>query len=159
MQTAEDSLFTGPQSGRTFTNPIGGSMTIKASRPGYSLLENYLPANSPGPRPHIHYRHEEAFYVLEGELTLHRGAETIIAPAGAFVVIPPGVVHQPSNAGSQPAKVLILFAPGGMAEFFVEAAEGRIPLQAVTTDPDTLARLADFCAKHSFAFAELPGGD
>jgi mannose-6-phosphate isomerase-like protein (cupin superfamily) len=159
MQSVADDLFTGPQAGRTFTNPIGGSMTIKASRPGYSLLENFLPAHSPGPRPHIHHRHEEAFYVLEGELTLRRGAETILAPAGAFVVIPPGVVHQPANAGSQPAKVLILFAPGGMDEFFIEAAERRIPLQAVTDDPPTLARLADFCAKYDFDFAEFPGND
>jgi mannose-6-phosphate isomerase-like protein (cupin superfamily) len=159
MPAVDENLFSGPQEGQTFTNPIGGSMTIKASRPGYTLLENVLPAHSPGPRPHIHYRHEETFYVLEGELTLRRGAETIVAPAGASVVIPPGVVHQPANAGSQPTKVLILFAPGGMAEFFMEAAARRIPLQAVTTDPDTLARLADFCAKYSFAFADFPHAD
>lgn len=159
MATEENGLFVGPNDGKTFINPIGGSMTIKSSRPGYTLLENYLPANSPGPRPHIHYRHEEAFYVLEGELTLRREAETIVAPAGSFVVIPPGVVHQPANTGSQPTKVLILFAPGGMAEFFIEAAERRIPLQAVTTDPDTLARLADFSVKYDFAFAEFPSSD
>jgi uncharacterized cupin superfamily protein len=37
---------------------------------GYSVHDNTIPAGSPGPRPHIHRRHEEAFYVLEGELTV-----------------------------------------------------------------------------------------
>ena len=51
------------------------------------------------PRPHIHRDHEEAFYVLEGELTVRVGPRTITAPAGSFVVVSRGVVHQPSNPG------------------------------------------------------------
>lgn len=43
-----------------------------------------------------------------------------------------------------------------MAEFFEEAAARRIPLQGVSTDPQVQAVLADFCEKHSFAFAEFP---
>jgi len=49
-------------------------------------------------------------------------------------------VHQPSNPGTEPTRVLLIFSPAGMERFFEEAAEGRIPLQAVPTDPDVLER-------------------
>ena len=65
------------------------------------------------PRPHIHRDHEEAFYVLEGELTVRVGPRTITAPAGSFVVVPRGVVHQPSNPGAQPTRFLLIFLPDG----------------------------------------------
>ncbi len=44
-------------------------------------------AGSPGPLPHIHRRHDEAFYVLEGELTVRVGTRTVTAPAGSFVLV------------------------------------------------------------------------
>jgi mannose-6-phosphate isomerase-like protein (cupin superfamily) len=65
----------------------------------YSIHDNPIPPGSPGSRPHAHRHHEEAFYVLEGELTVRVGPRTITAPAGSFVVVPRGVVHQPSNPG------------------------------------------------------------
>jgi hypothetical protein len=66
MATENSGLLVGLDDGRTFINPIGGRMVIKAARGGYSLHENILPPHSPGPRPHIHLIHEEVFYVLEG---------------------------------------------------------------------------------------------
>jgi quercetin dioxygenase-like cupin family protein len=33
--------------------------------------------SSPGPRPHIYRHHEEAFYVLEGELTVRVGTQNL----------------------------------------------------------------------------------
>jgi mannose-6-phosphate isomerase-like protein (cupin superfamily) len=160
MATQDGGLFVGPNDGKVLTNPIGGRMVLKAydqqTAGAYSLHENTLPAGSPGPRPHIHHQHEEAFYVVEGELTIRVGARTITAPAGSFVVVPRGVVHQPSNPGTQPTKVLLIFSPAGMERFFVEAAERRIPLQAMSADPAVLEALADFEKKYSFEFAELP---
>jgi uncharacterized RmlC-like cupin family protein len=94
--------------------------------------------------------------VLEGELTMRMGRQTVTAPPGSFVVVPRGVVHQPSNPGAQPTRVLLLFSPGGMERFFLDAAEQRIPLQAVSTDPTVLAALAEFSRKYSFEFAEFP---
>jgi quercetin dioxygenase-like cupin family protein len=84
------------------------------------------------------------------------GERRISAPAGSFVVIPRGVVHQPSNPGTEPTRVLLIFSPAGMEHFFEEAAEGRIPLQAVPTDPDVLKRRAAFTEKYGYEFAEFP---
>lgn len=159
MATESSGLLVGQDEGRAFVNPIGGRMVIKAARAGYSLHENILPPHSPGPRPHIHTIHEEVFYVLGGELTVRVGAQKVVAAAGSFVIIPPGTVHQPSNAGDQPAHVLIFFTPGGMAAFFTEAAERRIPLQEPPTDPQVQAALDDFCRRYSFVFAEFPTSD
>jgi mannose-6-phosphate isomerase-like protein (cupin superfamily) len=160
MTTKDDGIFVGPDDGKVLMNPIGGRMVIKASDRdtggGYSLHENILPAGSPGPLPHIHHNHEESFYVLEGELTMRIGSRTIIAPAGSFLVVPRGVVHQPSNPGAQPARVLLIFSPAGMDGFFREAAERRIPLQVMPNLPVIPPVPADFAQKYGFELAEFP---
>ena len=42
---------------------------------------------------HVHADEDDAFYILEGELTFTFGAERVSAPPGAFVLVPPGVEH------------------------------------------------------------------
>ena len=159
MKTEAEGLFVGPDEGKAIPNPIGGRMVVKV-RDGdtdgsYSIHDNIIPAGSPGPLPHIHRDHEETFYVLEGELTVRVGERRITASAGSFVVIPCGVVHQPSNPGTEPTRVLLIFSPAGMEHFFEEAAEGRIPLQAVSTDPDVLEKRAAFTERYGYEFAEF----
>jgi quercetin dioxygenase-like cupin family protein len=160
VSTEDGGLFVGPEDGKALPNPIGGRMAVKVrdedTAGAYSVHDNTIPPGSPGPRPHIHRNHEEAFYVLEGELTVRVGARRITAPAGSFVVVPRGVVHQPSNPGTQPTRVLLIFSPSGMDHFFEEAAEGRIPLQAEPTDPAVLEKLEAFTRKYGYEFAEYP---
>jgi hypothetical protein len=43
-----------------------------------------------------------------------------------------------------------------MEHFFEEAAEGRIPLQVVPTDPDVLEKRAAFTKKCGYGFVGLP---
>jgi quercetin dioxygenase-like cupin family protein len=156
---ASEGIFVGPADGKELTNPIGGGMVVKIrdedTAGAYSVHDNTIPPGSPGPRPHFHRHHEEAFYVLEGELTVRVGSSKIVAPVGSFVVVPRGVVHQPSNPGRQPTRVLLVFSPGGMDRFFEEAAAGRIPLAAVPDDPVVLERLGAFTEKYGYEFAEL----
>jgi quercetin dioxygenase-like cupin family protein len=156
---ASEGIFVGPADGNELTNPIGGGMVVKIrdedTAGAYSVHDNTIPPGSPGPRPHFHRHHEEAFYVLEGELTVRVGSSKIVAPVGSFVVVPRGVVHQPSNPGRQPTRVLLVFSPGGMDRFFEEAAAGRIPLAAVPDDPVVLERLGAFTEKYGYEFAEL----
>jgi hypothetical protein len=51
---------------------------------------------------------------------------------------------------------LLIFSPAGMEHFFEVAAEGRIPLQTVPTDPDVLERRTAFTEKYGYEFAEFP---
>lgn len=162
MNTEDESHFVGADDGKVLANPIGGRMVVKVrdkdTGGAYSIHDNVIPAGSPGPLPHLHRDHEEIFYVLEGELRVRVGSRTITAPAGSFVVIPRGVVHQPSNPGDQPTRVLLIFSPAGMDRFFEEAAEGRMPLQMVPNDPEVKERLRAFTKKYGYEFAEFPSG-
>jgi mannose-6-phosphate isomerase-like protein (cupin superfamily) len=144
-----------------WTNPVRrGRMAVKVrdadTAGAYSIHDNIIPPGSPEPRPHLHRDHEEAFYVLEGELHVRVGPRTITAPAGSFVVVPRGVVHQPSNPGTEPTRVLLVFSPSGMGGFFEEAAERRMPLQVVPSDPAVLEELEVFTEKYGYEFAEFP---
>ena len=157
MKVESEGLFVGPGEGKALLNPIGGGMVVKV-RDGdtggsFSVHDNFIPAGSPGPLPHLHRDHEETFYVLEGELTVRVGERTITAPVGSFVVIPRGVVHRPSNPSPEPTRVLLIFSPAGMEHFFEEAAQERIPLQAVPTDPEVLEKRDAFARKYGYEFA------
>src|SRR4051794_20895857 len=69
---------------------------------------------------HIHRRHTDLFYVLEGELTLRldREGRTVAVPAGTLVRTPPLIVHGFRNAGDAEVRYLNLHAPGqGFAGF------------------------------------------
>jgi quercetin dioxygenase-like cupin family protein len=160
MRTENEGILVGPDDGKALPNPIGGRMVVKVrdedTGGGYSVHDNTIPPGSPGPRPHIHRYHNEAFYVVEGELTVRVGPRRITAPAGSFVVVPRGAVHQPSNPGTEPARVLLIFSPAGMDRFFEEAAEDRIPLQVAPADPEVREKLAAFTDKYGYEFAELP---
>jgi quercetin dioxygenase-like cupin family protein len=66
-----------------------------------------------GPDPHIHRRHTDAFYVLEGELELTLGPDhqTVGAEPGTFAAAPPNVVHTFRNASDATAIFLNIHAP------------------------------------------------
>jgi mannose-6-phosphate isomerase-like protein (cupin superfamily) len=66
------------------------------------------PGDPPGP-PHLHSRHLEAFYVLEGELAFTCGDRELRARAGAWVQVPAGLPHAVSFP--EPARFLNLHAP------------------------------------------------
>ena len=62
---------------------------------------------------HVHAGEDDAFYILEGELTFAFGGEEAAAGPGTFVLVPPGVPHGFRNAGTVPVRMLNLHAPAG----------------------------------------------
>ena len=93
----------------------------------------------------MHYQEDEAFYVLEGELTFRCGDETTRATAGSFVFLPRGVPHGFVVESDTPVRMLTLLVPGGGERIFVEAgrpAEGPGLPPAAPPDIPTLARVA-----------------
>jgi mannose-6-phosphate isomerase-like protein (cupin superfamily) len=63
--------------------------------------------------PHVHREEDDAFYILEGELTFTLGGEDVPAPPGTFVLVPPGVEHGFRNDGEVPVRMLNIHAPAG----------------------------------------------
>jgi oxalate decarboxylase/phosphoglucose isomerase-like protein (cupin superfamily) len=82
------------------------------------------PAPGEGPPLHRHPTEDEVLYVLQGRLRVKLKATIEEAPAGSFVFIPRGVPHTWQNAGEDPARILIFFAPAsaGMEQFFERSA-------------------------------------
>jgi mannose-6-phosphate isomerase-like protein (cupin superfamily) len=62
---------------------------------------------------HVHVDEDDAFYILEGEMTFMLGERDVAAPPGTFVLVPPGVEHGFRNDGDVPVRMLNLHAPAG----------------------------------------------
>jgi mannose-6-phosphate isomerase-like protein (cupin superfamily) len=76
---------------------------------------------------HVHHRHSDLFYVLEGELTLRLGVEdrTVVSPAGSLVHLPPLVVHGFRNGSDVDVRYLNFHAPGeGFADYMRARRDG-----------------------------------
>lgn len=64
----------------------------------YFVVEGVVPPGG-GPPLHVQTREEEAFYILEGEVTFYADGERIVGRTGSFVHIPRGVAHRFKNEG------------------------------------------------------------
>jgi quercetin dioxygenase-like cupin family protein len=109
-----------------------------------------------GGRPPLHRHHfDEAFYVLEGELTFQLGDDLVTRDAGELAVAAGGASHTYANLSGPPARALLVITPAGCERYFACMAAERQggeppawalqPLPAVTTlgpplSPESIAR-------------------
>ena len=102
----------------------GTKMTVKVSgeqsEGTYSLIEMVHPPNV-GPALHVHPKGPEAFYVLEGQYTIHCAQDIYTAQSGDFVFIPKGMPHS-YHSGEKGGKVLVL-SPAGLENYFSGVAD------------------------------------
>ena len=114
---------------------LGTLMNVKvdATRTdgAYTVVECLL-APGFGPPPHIHSRDDEAFYILEGELSGFVGEQTWRGGPGTFVFMPRGLPHAFRVDSATPARVLQLGNGSGFERFIAEAGE---PAPALTLPP------------------------
>ena len=82
----------------------------------FCVLESVIGPGQ-GPAMHLHRKHVEAFYVLDGALDIRAGEATVPAPAGSFVLCPAGSPHTFSNPGPGDARFFGFAAPGGIDRF------------------------------------------
>ena len=68
-----------------------------------------------GPPSHVHRGEDDAFLVLDGELTFLLGEEPeeVVAGAGTFVLVPPDVEHTFVNRTNVPVRIANIHAPAG----------------------------------------------
>jgi mannose-6-phosphate isomerase-like protein (cupin superfamily) len=98
-------------------------MTIKATAEttggAFGLVESLV---APGFSPplHVHHREDEAFWILEGELSMRCGDRTFRAGPGSFVFLPRDVPHTFVVESETPARMLTLLTPGGGEGVFIE---------------------------------------
>jgi mannose-6-phosphate isomerase-like protein (cupin superfamily) len=93
-----------------------------ATRGAYALLESVLPPGDTMPVPHIHHDHDEAFYVISGEVEVLAGDGRFSATGGAYVFIPRGLMHSYRNCGGASLTMLVISSPPGIEANFIEFA-------------------------------------
>ncbi len=83
----------------------------------YCLIDMHVPPGG-GPPPHRH-DFEEMFTLLEGEIELTFRGQTQKAGAGFTVNIPANAPHGFKNQSNRPARLLCMYTPPGLEEFFL----------------------------------------
>ena len=106
---------------KTLAEDTGGRLTV---------WEELLPQLS-SPPLHVHHGEDEAWFVLDGELTFQVAGQTWTAKSGTFAWAPRGLPHT-FRVDSPTARLLGLALPGGFDRFVQET--GR-PAQSPTLPP------------------------
>jgi quercetin dioxygenase-like cupin family protein len=98
-----------------------------------ALVEGTAPPRWEGPPLH-HHAFDEAFHVLEGELTFRLGDELRTGTAGAFAFARGGAVHTLANLTDAPARYLLVITPAGFERYFEDSA-ADVPETTVVGPP------------------------
>src|SRR5690348_9646680 len=121
-------------------NPAGGPQSP-------TVLELVVPPGGSPPR-HVHQELNDAFYLLEGEVVLSCGDQTVVARPGTYAVVPQGSDHTFRVTSSVPARMLMIHDDDS---FLRMVQDGGVPTQEhvlpvagqVNLDFDTLSRLVE----------------
>jgi mannose-6-phosphate isomerase-like protein (cupin superfamily) len=94
---------------------VGNVEFLAQSRdtPRFNLSLITIQPHRDGPEAHAHAAEDDAFYILEGELTFNVEGQQIVAGPGTFVLVPPGVGHTFANRGDSPVRMVNVHAPAG----------------------------------------------
>jgi mannose-6-phosphate isomerase-like protein (cupin superfamily) len=111
----------GPGEGQKRYTARGSVMFFKALAEqddgDLSLMERTLPPGGRRPPPHRHTNCSEAYFVLDGLVSvIIEGEELSVGPEG-FVLVPRGTAHTFGNAGDDEARLLVIHAPAMDAYF------------------------------------------
>ncbi len=68
---------------------------------------------------HVHHREDEAFWILEGDVTFEVGDTTIKAHAGDYVFGPRDIPHR-YTVGDAGCRMLFIMTPGGFEALVIE---------------------------------------
>jgi quercetin dioxygenase-like cupin family protein len=113
---------------------LGGLLHLRATGAdtggAYALVEERLRGGFTTPL-HVHRREDEAFHVVDGELTFWVGDEQRHAGPGEYVFLTRNRPHA-FRVDSPTAHVFNIVSPAGLEHFFVDLGE---PARALTLPP------------------------
>ena len=138
---------------------LGTLVTLKATAAqtggAFGLIEQVLPPGFAPPR-HVHHGEDEAFYVIDGEITFFCGEQTFAACAGSFVFLPKDIPHAFVVGGAQPARLLQFTTPGGFEQFHVDLGEPAASLTLPPPGAPNIAELLELAPTYNFEVVGPP---
>jgi mannose-6-phosphate isomerase-like protein (cupin superfamily) len=102
---------TGAGNPETITDRPGRRVTLLVDADELAVTESVFGPGERGPDLHVHHHHDDAFLVVEGELTFGVRDGSLGAPAGTFVLVPSEVIHTFENKGTTDARFFNFHAP------------------------------------------------
>ena len=135
--------------GRPSSEAVVGGTGYVAEQPGLrvelladiaelGISETWSEPGGLSPPPHLHRRHVESFFVLEGEMMFVVGDQELYAGAGTWVQVPAGTPHFFALTGDEEVRFLNLHSPScGYGAFLRGLHEAR-------TDEELVAVRAAF---------------
>ena len=124
-----------------------GRLTVKASGAETGDAFAQFVTDDPlgtAPPLHVHHHEDEAFYVLDGEVTVLVGDERIDLRTGDYAFAPRGIRHT-WIVRSERARMLVTVSPAGIEQAFaslgVPVTGAEPPAAPVLPAPDELIRL------------------
>jgi thiamine-phosphate pyrophosphorylase len=130
VEPARDGLHgtvSGPGDGDRLVK-AGRLALAKVQRPELDLLEYAAGVGYDGAGLHLHLRHADGFYVLDGALAITADGETHVVEPGGCAVVPPGVPHSfAMGDGVERVRFLNLHAPSyGFTEHLRSGDDGSL---------------------------------
>ncbi len=129
--------------GRTLLQGPRGAILlagVEATGGAASFVVHPLQPRALGALLHTHSHEDEWSFVLEGEIGVQLGEDTLVARAGDLVLKPRGVAHAFWNPTDRPARLLEVITPGGFERYFERLAEVLRP--GIEPDMAALAAVA-----------------
>lgn len=152
MTTRLSSPFvTGPDEGGLLWQENGLFVTKAAGATTGGVLAGWeiLCPRGESPPRHIHRNEDEAWFVLEGNLTFELDGVCHEAAAGAFTWAPRGIPHT-FRIDSETARMLVFALPAGLEHFFAvvgrEAQSRTLP--PPNPSPPQIATLVELAAQY-----------
>jgi quercetin dioxygenase-like cupin family protein len=125
-------------------------MTVKAgadqTRGAFTLIEWAAPAGF-GPPLHVHEQEDEAFYLLEGQITVDCGDQRWRAGPGDFAFLPRGIPHS-FVVSDGPVRGLQITTPAGFERFIAELGRPADHPGLPTPSAPDLPRLIEASRRH-----------
>jgi mannose-6-phosphate isomerase-like protein (cupin superfamily) len=115
----------------------------------------------PGGSPplHVHERLDDSFLLLEGEVLVRCGEQSLVARVGSYVALPAGVEHTFRVMGDTPARMLLIHADDEFLDF-IEAvgAPAQAPVLPLADAGGNLDRgaLTKAAAEHALRIVGPP---
>src|SRR5919109_2603151 len=89
-----------------------------------SVIASVASAGFPGPPLHLH-DFDEAFFVIDGELTFQLEDRLFTAGPGELAFAPRNVPHTYANRSGAPARFVLVCTPAGFERYFARMAAER----------------------------------